>query len=294
MSIPFEAKAAQGLEHLGLKVAQQHLDQVAQQAAAGQWSYTHFLGYLLDGELKERRRRSIELSLQFARFPYRKSLDDFDFAAQPSIDRRLIEELATARFTSEGRNVVLLGPPGVGKTHLAIAMGVRVAELGQRVYFTTAIDLARRLTRATREHRLHREIKNLVRPSVLIIDEVGYLTLDSTQASLLFQVIAERYEKQQAIILTSNKAFAQWAGVFAADAVMASAALDRLLHRATVINIRGESYRMKARHRAGERVEVAEVDGGGGGGAEANLAPPGQPKRPRAQLVTTEREEVSA
>ncbi|MEK6701407.1 MAG: ATP-binding protein, partial [Planctomycetota bacterium] len=138
MSIPFEAKAAQGLEHLGLKVAQQHLDQVAQQAAAGQWSYTHFLGYLLDGELKERRRRSIELSLQFARFPYRKSLDDFDFAAQPSIDRRLIEELATARFTSEGRNVVLLGPPGVGKTHLAIAMGVRVAELGQRVYFTTA------------------------------------------------------------------------------------------------------------------------------------------------------------
>ncbi|MEK6701685.1 MAG: ATP-binding protein, partial [Planctomycetota bacterium] len=159
---------------------------------------------------------------------------------------------------------------------------------------TTAIDLARRLTRATREHRLHREIKNLVRPSVLIIDEVGYLTLDSTQASLLFQVIAERYEKQQAIILTSNKAFAQWAGVFAADAVMASAALDRLLHRATVINIRGESYRMKARHRAGERVEVAEVDGGGGGGAEANLAPPGQPKRPRAQLVTTEREEVSA
>lgn len=128
MSITYEAKAVDGLEHLGLKVAAQHLDQTAQQAAASQWSYTHFLGYLLDGELEERRRRSIELSLQFARFPYRKRLEEFDFDAQPSIDRRLIEELATARFTAEGRNVVLLGPPGVGKTHLAIALGVRVAD----------------------------------------------------------------------------------------------------------------------------------------------------------------------
>ena len=259
MSIPYEAKAVAGLEQLGLKVAHQHLDQVSQQAAAGQWSYTHFLGYLLDGELEERRRRSIDLSLQFARFPYRKRLEDFDYTAQPSIDRRLIDELATGRFTAEGRNIVLLGPPGVGKTHLAIALGVRVAELGQRVYFITAIELARRLTKATREHRLHREIKNLVRPSVLIIDEVGYLTLDSTQASLVFQIIAERYEKQQAVILTSNKAFAEWAQVFAGDAVMASAALDRLLHRATVLNIRGDSYRMKARHRAGERMEVSQA-----------------------------------
>lgn len=294
MSIPipgsafvYEAKAAAGLEQLGLNVAHQHLDQVSQQAAAGQWSYSHFLGYLLDGELEERRRRCIELSLQFARFPYRKRLEDFDYTAQPSIDRRLIEELATGRFAAEGRNIVLLGPPGVGKTHLAIALGVRVAELGQRVYFTTAIELARRLTKATREHRLHREIKNLVRPSVLIIDEVGYLTLDSTQASLVFQVIAERYEKQQAVILTSNKAFAEWAQVFAGDAVMASAALDRLLHRATVLNIRGESYRMKARHRAGERVDVIQTD------AEEQPETPGQPKRSRRKSESTA-EEVSA
>jgi DNA replication protein DnaC len=253
MSNVYEHKAIEALASLGLDTAHGHLDQVAQQAVAGQWSYSHFLGYLLDGELQERHRRGVELSLQLARFPYHKRLEDFDFSVQPCIDRRLIEELATGRFASEGRNIVLLGPPGVGKTHLAIALGICIAELGQRAYFTTAIELARRLTRATSENRLHRELNNLVRPSVLIIDEVGYLTLDATQASLLFQVICQRYEKQQAIVLTSNKAFAEWAHVFAGDAVMASAALDRLLHHATVLNIRGESYRMKDRKKADSR-----------------------------------------
>src|SRR5438552_3526538 len=278
----YEHKAADGLATLGLNVARDQLDTTAQQAAAGQWSYTHFLGYLLDGELAERHRRGVETSLKFARFPYLKRLDDFDFTAQPSIDRRLIEELATGRFAGEGRNTVLQGPPGVGKTHLAIALGVRICELGQRAYFTTAIDLARRLTRATAENRLHRELRNLVRPSVLIIDEVGYLTLDSTQASLLFQVICERYEKGQAIILTSNKAFADWAQVFAGDAVMASAALDRLLHRATVINIRGDSYRMKDRKRADSR-EAHEM-------REAQPDDPGQPTREPGRRPTQAKE----
>lgn len=253
MSNVYEHKAAAALDSLGLAIALGHLDQAAQQAAAGQWSYTHFLGYLLDAELEQRRRRGIELSLQFARFPYRKNLGEFDFTAQPSIDKRLIDELATGRFASEGRNVVLLGPPGVGKTHLAIGLGVAVAELGQRAYFTTAIDLARRLAKAVAENSLHRALKALVQPSLLIIDEVGYLTLDATQASLVFQVICQRYEKNQAIVLTSNKAFAEWGQVFAGDAVMASAALDRLLHRATVLNIRGESYRMKDRKQADSR-----------------------------------------
>jgi DNA replication protein DnaC len=128
-----------------------------------------------------------------------------------------------------------------------------VAELGRRVYFTTAVDLARRLAKATAENRLHRELKNLVRPSLLVIDEVGYLTLDATQASLLFQVLCQRYEKGQSVVLTSNKPFAEWAEVFAGDAVMASAALDRLLHRATVLNIRGESYRLLDRRLADSR-----------------------------------------
>jgi DNA replication protein DnaC len=251
MSVNYEQKASEGLQELQLEVALKQLDTTSQQAAAAGWSYSHFLGYLLDGELSERRRKTVELNLQFARFPYLKRLEDFAFPFQPSVDPRLIEELACGRFLHEGRNVVLLGPPGVGKTHLAIALGVKTAELGHRVYFTTAMDVARKLALALSENRLHREMKKLTHPKLLIIDEVGYLTLDKVQASMLFQAICNRYENHQAIILTSNKAFADWGHVFADDPVMASAALDRLLHRATVINIRGESYRLKEKKLAG-------------------------------------------
>jgi len=258
-----EHAAASSLERLGLNVARDHLDQACQMAAAESWSYSHFLGWLLDGELAERRRRGIELNLQFARFPYLKRLDGFDFTAQPSIDSRLVDELATGRFVDEGRNVILLGPPGVGKTHLAIGLGIRTAELGKRVYFTSAIEMARRLAKSMAENRLHREMRNLVRPSVLIVDEVGYLSLEPAQASLFFQVIAERYDKGQSIVLTSNKGFGEWGAVFAGDAVMASAALDRLLHKATVLNVRGESYRLRERRKAvGTESMPAEASAG--------------------------------
>jgi DNA replication protein DnaC len=246
-----EAAAITALERLGLEVAGAHLDIVCQQAAAESWSYSHFLGHLLTGEIDERHRRTVELNLKFAKFPVIKRLGEFDYAAQPSIDRRLVEELATGRFLYEGRSLVFLGPPGVGKTHLSISLGVVTAELGHRVYFTTAIEMARRLAKAMAENRLDRELKNMTRPKLLIIDEVGYLALDTTQASLLFQVICSRYERQQAIILTSNKAFGEWGHIFAGDAIMASAALDRLLHRCTVVNIRGESYRLKEKRKAG-------------------------------------------
>ena len=262
MSVTYEAQAGSGLAQLGLTVAQAQLDTACQQAAASQWSYSHFLGYLLAGEVAARHQRTVALNLQFARFPYLKRLQEFDYAAQPGVDRRLVEELATGRFLHEGRNVVLLGPPGVGKTHLAIALGVVTAELGHRVYFTTALDLARKLSQALAENRLAREMKNLTRPKLLIIDEVGYLKLDAVQASLLFQVIGQRYEKENALILTSNKAFGAWGEVFADDAVMAGAALDRLLHRCTVVNIRGESYRLREKRQASERdygVGVAEL-----------------------------------
>ncbi len=259
MSVVMEERAITGLAELGLMTARLQLDTAAQQAAADGWSYSHFLGYLLEGELKERHRRTVEMSLQFARFPYQKRISEFDFAAQPAVDRRLVEELATGRFLSEGRNIIFLGPPGVGKTHLAIALGVVTAELGHRVYFTTAIEMARKLTKAMHENRLSRELKNLTRPKLLIIDEVGYLSLEPPEASLVFQVISQRYERQGAVILTSNKAFSAWGEIFAGDAVMASAALDRLLHRCTVVNIRGDSYRLKEKVKTGQKGYAAEV-----------------------------------
>jgi DNA replication protein DnaC len=251
MSIVFEEIASSGLAELGLTHASAQLEGIAQKAAAEQWSYSHFLGYLLDAELKERHTRRVELNLQFARFPYIKLLEDFDYAAQPSIDSRLMEELASGRYLSTGRNLLFLGPPGVGKTHLAIALGVKVAQMGHRVYFTTAMDLARKLAKAVDENRLHRELNALTQPKLLIIDEIGYLPFDTVQASLLFQVICRRYQKNQSVAITSNKAFADWGQVFADDSILASAALDRLLHRSTIINIKGESYRLKEKRKSG-------------------------------------------
>ena len=235
MSRLYEEKASLGLEQLGLSTALTHLDHVSQRAAAENWSYSHFLGYLLESELTARYQKTVALSLQFSRLPSQKRLEEFDFSLQPSLDPRLIEELYTGRFLQEGRNIVFLGPPGVGKTHLAIALGMMTAEKGHRLAFTTAVDLARKLTLAMAQNRLHRELNALTQPKLLILDEVGYLTFDSAQASLLFQVICRRYEKGQSIILTSNKAFGQWADVFAGDPIMASAALDRLIHRCTVV-----------------------------------------------------------
>lgn len=262
MTIAYEAKARDGLDYLGLSTALDRLDSICQQAAARDWSYSHFLGYLLDSELTERHRKRVQLNLQFARFPYLKRLEDFDYAAQPSIDRRIVDELATGRYLNEGRNIILLGPPGVGKTHLAIGLAVQVAHMGHRVYFTTAADLAHKLSKAVDGNRLHRELKALNQPKLLVLDEVGYLSFDSLQASLLFQVICQRYQKNQPVAITSNKAFSDWGQVFADDAVLASAALDRLLHRSTVINIKGESYRMKEKRQAGIMVNPPDRKGG--------------------------------
>lgn len=251
MSTVYEEKARQGLEVLKLDYACSQLDSVAQQAAAESWNYTHFLGYLLDGELQERHRKRVKLNRQFARFPYEKRIEDFDFSVQPSLDRRLIEELSSGHYLVDGRNVMLLGPPGVGKTHIAIGLGMQVAERGHRVYFTSAMDLAHKLTKAVDGNRLHRELSALTQPRLLIIDEMGYLTLDPVQASLVFQVICRRYQKNQSIVITSNKAFSDWGQVFGDDPIMASAVLDRLLHKSTVINIKGDSYRLKEKRRAG-------------------------------------------
>lgn len=251
MSVNYEQLATDGLEQIGATTACGQLDQIAQQAAAAGWSYSHFLGRLLEPELAARRQRIIDICLNFSGLPWRKRLSDFDFSFQPSIDRTLIEELAIGRYLSEGRNVIFQGPPGVGKTHLAIALGLACAEAGHRLLFLSALDLVRRMKLAFAQNRMPHYMKMLTTPKLLIVDEVGYLGLDTQQASLLFQVICVRYEKQLSTIITSNKAFSDWGQVFAGDPIMASAALDRLLHRATVINIKGDSYRMREKRQAG-------------------------------------------
>ena len=161
MSIAYEQKAPDGLNKLGLKIAAEHLDSVGQRAAAESWSYSHFLGYLLEGELTKRHRKTVEFNLQLSHLPYIKKLEDFDFAAQPTIDRRLIDELATGRFLSARPKHCFSRPPGVGKTHLAISLALIIAELGYRIYFITAIDLARRMSTALAENRLYREIHSI-------------------------------------------------------------------------------------------------------------------------------------
>ena len=232
------------LEHLA-----DQIDAVCEQAAKRDLDFKGFLAEALAIEWRGRSLRAMETRLRLARFPWVKTLEQFDFDFQPSIDRKVIRELAGASFVGRAENVVLLGPPGVGKTHLAVALGVKAVEAGYSVLFLTLEALMVRLNRARRENRLERALKQLVYPKVLILDEVGYLPLSRDEASLFFRLLARRYERAS-LILTSNKSFLDWGEIFN-DQVLATAILDRLLHHATTVNIKGESYRLKEKRKAG-------------------------------------------
>lgn len=232
------------MDHLSFQ-----LDAICEQAAKKDLGYREFLVDALQTEWTGRHLKGVEARLKIARLPWVKTLEQFDFAFQPSIDRKAMRELSGLGFVERCENIIILGPPGVGKTHLAIALGVKAIEAGHTVFFLTLESLITRLTRARLENRVERQLQQFVYPKLLIIDEMGYLPMNRDEAGLFFRLLTRRYEKASTII-TSNKSFVDWGEIFN-DQILATAILDRLLHHCTTLNIKGESYRLKEKRKAG-------------------------------------------
>ena len=237
------------LKYLKLPFMREQHHPLAKQAAKDGWSHEDYLEKLADGEAALRKDRSIQRRIRMARFPVIKTLDQFNWTWPKKINRLQVQQLFRLQFVKQASNVIFIGGVGVGKTHLASALGYAACLEGLPVLFTTAIDVINTLSAAQAAGTMKQALKKFTRPSLLILDELGFLPIDKTGADLLFQVISLRYE-QGALVITSNRAFKDWPEIFNNDSTLTSAILDRLLHHAETIFIEGKSYRMK------EQIEV--------------------------------------
>ncbi|MFN8075781.1 MAG: IS21-like element helper ATPase IstB [Kineosporiaceae bacterium] len=218
---------------------------LADQARDANWSHEEYLTAVLERQVADRESAGTMMRIRTAHFPAVKTLEDFNLDHLPSLRRDLLAHLATATFAAKAENVVLLGPPGIGKTHLAVGLGVKAAQAGHSVLFDTATNWIARLARAHQAGALEAELKKIRRYRLIIIDEVGYIPFDTDAANLFFQLIAARYETGS-VLVTSNLPFGRWGEVFG-DEVVAAAMIDRLVHHAEVLTLAGESYRTRAR-----------------------------------------------
>ncbi len=237
------------LSRLKLTLLRDQLDTLLDEAARRELNLREALVFLCEAEIARKDQRRIAMGTSIAKFPFVRTLDGFDYDAQPSLDAKQLRELATSRWVGNGDTLLLQGPPGVGKTHLAVALGRAAIERGHSVLFTQATHLVAALAKANAEGTLEQRLRHFTKPKLLIIDELGYLPFTANAAHLFFQLVSRRYERGS-VLITSNRSVGEWGQVFT-DAVVATAILDRLLHHSHVITIRGDSFRLREKRRSG-------------------------------------------